>query len=183
MVKNWKISIINSLLIHSTITKFVPWDHFCNDVTLFVKWRHNFHKFCKKRNVHRCWTTCAIKSIDPSLGRYLIADFKNRQFADLGAYNFVDVTFLEYKVSTMWPRWWCHGTLGSYKSKDFLSKYFWISFIKFPSKQKSSFKENISFIQRTPLPNPCRFKIKNGTQSKRCEIDRLLTKGFIQISK
>ena len=53
----------------------------------------------------------------------------------------------------------------------------------FPAKQKSSFKANISFIQRTPLPKSCRLKIKNGTQSKRCEIDRLLTKGFTQIFK
>ena len=53
----------------------------------------------------------------------------------------------------------------------------------FPAKQKSSFKANISFIQRTPLPNPCRVKITNGTQSKRCEIGRLLTKGFNQIFK
>ena len=53
--------------------------------------------------------------------------------------------------------------------------------IKFPHKQKSSFKANTSFIQRTPLPNPCRVKIKTGTQSKRC--DRLLTEGFTQIFK
>ena len=33
---------------------------------------------------------------------------------------------------------------------------------------------------RTPLPSPCRVKIENGTQSKRCEIDRLLTKDFSQ---
>ena len=38
-----------------------------------------------------------IKTIDPLLGRYLIVDFKNRQFVDLRAYNFVDVTFLKYK--------------------------------------------------------------------------------------
>ena len=50
------------------------------------------------------WTKCAIKTIDPSLGRYLIVDFKNRQFLDLRAYNFVDDTFLKYKISTMWPR-------------------------------------------------------------------------------
>ena len=43
----------------------------------------------------------AIKPIDPTLGRYLIVDFKNRQFVDLRAYNFVDVTFLKYKISTM----------------------------------------------------------------------------------
>ena len=116
---------------------------------LLVKWRHNFHKFCKKRNVHRCWTTCAIKSIDPSLGRYLIADFKNRQFADLGAYNFVNVAFLEYKVSTMWPRWWCHGTLGSYKSKDFLSKYFWKSFR--PNRKVALKKISVLFKER---PSP-----------------------------
>ena len=53
----------------------------------------------------------------------------------------------------------------------------------FPAKQKSSFKANISFIQRIPLSNPCRVKIKNGTQSKQCEIDCLLTIGFTQISK
>ena len=66
----------------------------------------------------------------------------------------------------MWPRWWRHGILESNKSKIFLSKYFWISLgkaIKFPPKHKSSFKVNISFIQRTPLTNPCRVKIKNGT--------------------
>ena len=55
--------------------------------------------------------------------------------------------------------------------------------MKFPAKQKSSFKANSSFIQRNRLPNPCRVKIKNGTQNKQCEIDRLLTKGFIQILK
>ena len=74
------------------------------------------------------WTKCAIKTIDPSLGRYLIVDFKNRQFADLRAYNFVDDTFLKYKISTMWPRNWRHETLESYESKIFLLKYFWISF-------------------------------------------------------
>ena len=31
-----------------------------------------------------------------------------------------------------------------------------------------------------PLPNLCRVKIKNGTQSKRCEIDRLFIKSFTQ---
>ena len=34
-----------------------------------------------------------------------------------------------------------------------------------------------------PLPNPYWVKIKNGAQSKRCEIDRLLTKAFTQIFK
>ena len=34
-----------------------------------------------------------------------------------------------------------------------------------------------------PLPNPYWVKIKNGTQSKRCEIVRLLTKAFTQIFK
>ena len=64
--------------------------------------------------------------------------------------------------------------------KIFLSKYFWISFrksIKFPAKQKSSFKANVCFMQRTPIPNPSSVKIKNVTQSKRCEI------GFTQIFK
>ena len=96
----------------------------------FVYWRHRFHKLHRKRNAHKFWTTCAIKTIDPSLGRYLIVDFKNRQFVDLRAYNFVDVTFLKYKISTMWPRWLRHRTMGSYETKIFLLKYFWIGFRK-----------------------------------------------------
>ena len=64
-----------------------------------------------------------------------------------------------------------------------ISQYVSGKVVKFPPKQKSSFKSNISFIQRTPLPNPRRVKIKNDTQSKRCEIDCLLTKGFTQIFK
>ena len=52
--------------------------------------------------------------------------------------------------------------------------------VTFSPKQKTSFKANINFIQRTPLPNPCRIEIKSGAQSKRCEIDRLLTKDFTQ---
>ena len=43
----------------------------------------------------------AIKTIDPSLGRQLIVDFKNRQFVDLRACNYVDVTFLKHKILTM----------------------------------------------------------------------------------
>ena len=35
------------------------------------------------------------------LTHYLIVDFKNRKFVDLRPYNFVDVTFLKYKISTM----------------------------------------------------------------------------------
>ena len=38
-------------------------------------------------------------------------------------------------------------------------------------------------MQWTPVTNPSRVKIKNGAQIKRCEIDRLLTKGFTQIFK
>ena len=60
----------------------------------------------------------------------LIVDFKNRQFVSLKDYNFADVTFLKYKISTIWPRWWLHRTLGSYQIKIFLLKYFWISFTK-----------------------------------------------------
>ena len=52
--------------------------------------------------------------------------------------------------------------------------------VTFPTKQKTSFKANISFIQRTALPNRCRVEIKSGAQIKRCEIDRLLTKDFTQ---
>ena len=100
----------------------------------------------KKGNIHRFWT-CSIKTLDPSLGRYLIVDFKNRQFVDLRTYNFVDVTFLKYKISTMWPRWKRHGTLGSYENKNFSIKIV----VAFPPKQKTSFKANISFIQRNPL--------------------------------
>ena len=131
MVKNWKISISNSLytvpyqnLFHGIVFAMTSASAF------FVKWRHNFNRFCKKRNDRRFWTTCAIKTIDPSFRMYLIADFKNRQFVDLIAYNFFDVTFLKYKIPTMWPRWWRHGTLGSYESKIFLSKYFWIGIRK-----------------------------------------------------
>ena len=62
-----------------------------------------------------------------------------------------------------------------------ISEYVLGKVIKFPPKQKNSFKANISFIQRTPHPNPCRVKIKNGTQSKRCDCP--LTKGFTQIFK
>ena len=129
LVKNLKICISNSKYT-------VPYQNlfrgiiFAMTSPFFVKWLHNFNKFCKKRNAHRFWTTCAIKTIDSSLGRYLIVDFKNRQFVDLRAYNFVDVTFLKYKISTIWPRWWRHGTMGSYESKIFLLKYFWISFWK-----------------------------------------------------
>ena len=36
-------------------------------------------------NADGLWTTCAIKTIDPSLGSYLIVDSKNRQCVDLGA--------------------------------------------------------------------------------------------------
>ena len=61
-----------------------------------------------------------------------------------------------------------------------ISEYVLGKVIKFLAKQKGSFKANISFIQRTPLPNPCWVKIKNGTQSKQREIDRLLTNSFAQ---
>ena len=36
-----------------------------------------------------------------SLKSSLILDFKNREFVDLRAHNFADVTFLKYKISTM----------------------------------------------------------------------------------
>ena len=52
--------------------------------------------------------------------------------------------------------------------------------VTFPTKQKTSFKANINFIQRTALPNRCRVEIKSGAQIKRCEIDRLLTKYLTQ---
>ena len=39
-----------------------------------------------------------------SLERYLIVNFKNRQFVDLRAHNFADVTFLKHKILTMRPR-------------------------------------------------------------------------------
>ena len=39
--------------------------------------------------------------IDSSLESYLIANFENRQFIDLRAHNFADVTFLKNKISTM----------------------------------------------------------------------------------
>ena len=41
-----------------------------------------------------------IKTLDSSLERYLIANFKNRQLIDLKAVNFADVTFLKNKIST-----------------------------------------------------------------------------------
>ena len=40
----------------------------------------------------------AIKTV-VSLERYLITNFKNRQFIDLRAYNFADVSFLKHKIS------------------------------------------------------------------------------------
>ena len=59
----------------------------------------------KKKDASRFTTTFAIKTVDPSLERYLTIDFKNREFVDHRAHNFADVTFLECKILTMWPRW------------------------------------------------------------------------------
>ena len=42
-----------------------------------------------------------IKTIDSSLGRYLIVDFKIRDFVDLRVYNFANVTSLKYRISVM----------------------------------------------------------------------------------
>ena len=42
-----------------------------------------------------------LLSIDSLLRRYLIVDFKIREFADLIVYNFADVTSLKYKISAM----------------------------------------------------------------------------------
>ena len=114
-----------------------------------VKWRLNFNKFCKKGNAYRFWTTCTIKTIDQSLGKYLIVDFKNRQCGDLRAYSFANATFLKYKILTMWPRWWRHGTLGSLESKIFLLNYFLISFRKsyFTQEKISSLKKRKSRIK------------------------------------
>ena len=156
-----------------------------------MKWRHNFDKFDKKRNAHRFWTIIAIKTVDSSLERYLTTNFKNRQFIDLRAHNFADVTFLKNKISTMWPRWWHHGILGSYKSKIFQLKYFWLSFRKsFSPNRNVALKQCQFYYQKGPLnlvPNNCRVKINNGTQSERCEIFSkkifYLTKVLLKISK
>ena len=43
----------------------------------------------------------AIKMIELLLGRYLIIDFKIREFGDLRAYNFANVTSLKYKISAL----------------------------------------------------------------------------------
>ena len=129
LVKNWRV-IILPLNTQCHIKILFHWIIFALTSAFLIKSPHDFNKFCKIVNASRFWTTCAIKTIDPSLGRYLILDFKNTQFVDLRAYNFADVTFLKYKISTMWPRWWRHGTLESYGSKIFLLKYFWISFRK-----------------------------------------------------
>ena len=43
----------------------------------------------------------AIKTIELLLGRYLIIDFKIREFVDLRAYNFADFTSLKYKISAL----------------------------------------------------------------------------------
>ena len=100
----------------------------CSHGVSIFKWRHNFIKFYRKRNAHRFWTARAIKMIDSSLGRYLIVDFKIREFVGLRVYNFADVTSFKYKISVMRLRWWRHKTLGSYESKVFLLEYFSISF-------------------------------------------------------
>ena len=69
---------------------------------------------------------------------------------------------------------------GVIRKQNFSIKIVLGKVVTFPPKQKTSFKANISFIQQTPLPDRCRVEIKSGTQSKRCEIDRLLTKDFTQ---
>ena len=43
----------------------------------------------------------AIKTIELLLVRYLIIDLKIREFVDLRAYNFADVTSLKYKISAL----------------------------------------------------------------------------------
>ena len=76
-----------------------------------------------------------IKTIDSSLGRYLIVDFKIRDFVDLRVYNFANVTSLKYRISVMWPKRWRHETLGSYESKVFywnIFQYVLGKVIKFP---------------------------------------------------
>ena len=111
--------------------------------------------------------------IDSWLRRYLIVDFKIREFVDLIVYNFVDVTSLKYKVSAMWPRWWRHKTLGSYESEIFLLKYFSINFRKSykvsPPNRKVALNER-KFYSINPLRSPCKVKTKNDTQSKQYEI-------------
>ena len=144
----------------------------CSHGVSIFKWRHNFIKFYRKRNAHRFWTARAIKTIDSSLGRYLIVDFKIREFVGLRVYNFADVTSFKYKISVMRLRWWGHKTLGSYESKVFLLQYFSISLgevIKSPRNRKVASKQ-CQFYSTTPLPSPCKVKIKNDTQSKRYEI-------------
>ena len=54
--------------------------------------------------------------------------------------------------------------------------------VTFPPNRKLASKQ-ISVLFNKPTPNPCRVEIKSGTQSKRCEIDRLLTKDFTQTFK
>ena len=82
-------------------------------------WKISISKFCKKGNVHRFWITCAIKAIDPSLGRHLIVDFKNRQFVDLRAFNFVDVTIFSIKFQPCDQRYDVTGLWGHMRAKFF----------------------------------------------------------------
>ena len=162
------------------MSNFVPWDHFCDDGSIFchlTSW-----------NAQRFWTTSAIKTFDPLLERYLFVDFKNRHFVDVRAQNFPDVTFLKYEISTMWPRWWCHETVGSTERKIFQLEYFWTSFRKshrsLSPNRKVALKQSQFYYQGVPwssFPNPCRVKTKNGTQGKRW--DRLITKRFTKSFK
>ena len=142
-------------------------------MSAFFKWRHNFNKFDRKRNVLRFGAARATKAIDSWLRTYLIVDFKIRESVDLIVYNFADVTSLKYKVSAMWPRWWRHKTLGSYESEIFLLKYFSINFRKSykvsPPNAKVALNQCKSY-STNPLRSPCKVKIKNDTQSKRYEI-------------
>ena len=129
MVKDWKVRMSNSQYT-------VPYQNLFRGIifgitsVFFVTWRHSFNKFDKKRNAHRFWTIIAIKTVDSSSERYLITNFKNRQFIDLRAPNFADITVLKNKISTMWLRWWRRGILVLHTSKIFQLKYFWFSFRK-----------------------------------------------------
>ena len=49
----------------------------------------------KKRNVHRFWKAIVFNIVDFSLERNLLVDFKNREFLELRADNFAQVSIFE----------------------------------------------------------------------------------------
>ena len=51
------------------------------------------------------------KRLISSLERYLMVDFKNREFVELRSHNFAVVTFLKCKMSTMMMASWNSGVL------------------------------------------------------------------------